>query len=900
MYPVKVTDCEDRRSVDNIRFQDHWLYGQCTDSFSFCYVLIQVPSGMIVRVHVENQTQPEGLDHVGLRSSRAESTLGLHVFEKKTLYGGTCKAIDLIWYMLRFQTSFYLSFTNRLHLYYTNRPLLKIKFEAVTRKHDVRYTSDLTGFVLPWYHEGFGYVCDQMSAPHGHLIMVSFEWTKCTMAVILFYRNSNNALDRQIFRSSDDDFVIRLFNTTHLDICCYLRGGHFHPKSCFKMYFSFHPENSVPQRLSRHLYNCSVDYYWRFRQHLDCNFKVQCKDGRDETELCAFSSPACQGWVAAQHKCYKLFSLGRRVSAHKARNTCWVRGFQLAAIKTEQEAVAAMPVLRRISEETLIGLTCGLGSKPATYRWIWMWSDKTAVYNANHFKLSSSSYFVIYNTTDRFAYYLHPSTTLSILATMTYTSSAHVVCEKYTEQTEMFFSKSVEFSHESMSPFTFEKAKQKLTTCPRGHLTHAFLSCDQKSRCGRARCYFNKRTRSTGEVTFADEQSVDTVAMYTCSSGDTELSYSLLCDFRQDCADNSDESFCYHPPCTEFTCTNGQCVSLIKRCNKQTDCLDESDEQGCRLTGEQELCFTNKKYQNQNNSFLINFDGRGYFTQRVMNFTDQCPGTHYRCTKEWFYCLPVYTRCNGVFDCIFQEDERDCEGWTCPGLYRCRDSTVCLHADHMCDGWPQCPQRDDEWLCDMICPAQCLCQGHAFRCAEMFPAHLYPELRYLDAGGSGMALLELANNTYIIRLSLAQCSIRVLSDLNFSNLQFLDLSHNKITGFEMNIFTKTENLQILILMRNPLISVTVGPSSLLKNLRKIDLSGTSLDVFGSELLSYTPSIQFINMSFSAKQTIDHRGFQIVPHLKELDIRGTMIDDFSFSLFRGLGNMDIIYTSYYKL
>ena len=34
---------------------------------------------------------------------------------------------------------------------------------------------------------------------------------------------------------------------------------------------------------------------------------------------------------------------------------------------------------------------------------------------------------------------------------------------------------------------------------------------------------------------------------------------------------------------SEFTCNNGQCVSMAKRCNQLPDCDDGSDEEGCRL-----------------------------------------------------------------------------------------------------------------------------------------------------------------------------------------------------------------------------------------------------------------------------------------------------------------------------
>ena len=892
MKPVKVTGCRDWRAVHNLRFQDRWLYGQCRDSFSFCYVLIQAPRDMILHARIQHLSQPVGEFPVGLHSSSSESKWNLYGFEKLQHVNYKCEVTEWVRFMR--DTSLYLSSTNRLYLYYANRPPLNIQFEAVKPKLDVQYTSEHTGFVIPSYQEGFGVVCDQLRAPNGHVIVVSFEWTRCGMVVLATYME-HGSFQKTLRISAGSKSVMKILNTTCLDMCIYLRGSYFHRGSCFKMLFSFHREHRLLKQLSSGLYNCSVDDYWMFKQHLDCNLKEECEDGRDETVHCSYSSPACQGWVAAHLKCYKMFTLASAIDVHKAKDTCQMYGFQLASIKTKQEAVGITRILRAFPYGASFGLTCGLRSNPVLYRWFLMWFDKTAIYNANHFKIVNDL-----NVTVNFDYNLGLSTTLEIRVQSIHGTSLRVICEKNTVQKDMFNSKSVEFPPDSMSDSVLHQTRQTLVTCSHGHVTHAFLSCDRKILCGEIVCHFHTGTLNFKEVISVAKHSIVAVAMYSCDSGHTEVSYSLLCDFRQDCADSSDESFCYHPPCTEFSCSNGQCVPMKKHCNRQADCMDDSDEEDCGLNGEQEPCVNNKEHQNQNASFLINFDGRGYFTQRAMNLTDPCPGTHYRCTKEWFYCLPIYTRCNGVFDCIFQEDERDCEGWTCPGLYRCRDSTVCVHADHMCDGWPQCPQRDDEWLCDMTCPAQCLCQGHAFLCPQPFSAHLFPQLRYLDARGSGMAPSDLRNNTYIVRLSLAHCSVRVLHDINFPNLQFLDLSHNKITNFATDVFALMEKLETLILKWNPLASAIANPSSPLKNLRKLDLSGTSLDVLVTDLLSSTPGIQHINISFSAEQTIHHHGFQMVPHLKRLDVRGTTISGFLLNMFRGLHTMDVIYASYYRL
>ena len=895
MYPVQIAHCKQAPWRKDLRFQHHWLYGQCEDHSSFCHVPIQVPSSMIIRTRVE---------YLELVPGKSIYRRALYLYEKKQTKCRytNCFDTDRTDFKPRYKPFFFLSTTNQLYVYYANRPRLSIKFEGEIHKLDVKYMSNQSGFVTIWHQEGEGKVCDQLIAPNDHVIMVSFEQFLgvCGVSVSFGCRESGNTGETWNTFRTDTDKVSKVCNASHLQICVRtgLVGYISISKSCFKLLFSFHPADRVPQRHSSGLYNCSVDYYWRFQQHLHCNLEVDCADGRDEAAHCPYSSPACTGWVASHQKCYKRFKSQSRIGHRGASGLCRTTlGFELASIKTQQEFRDFRRIVqKRGFEVELIGLIFGFESLPSMYRYFFSWADKTVIYNVKHIVLR---------------YPLEPEKTLyyhkrrfdntklyAEKSTRVYLKHTYYICEKPVRSSGMFPVHSVEFSSHHQSILAFTETPHSLSICSAGHVTHSFLSCDRQSRCGQTACFFTKETGNVSAVTSAAQHSVDTVAMFSCTSGDTELSYALLCDFRQDCADNSDESFCHHPACKEVNCTNGQCLPLSKHCNKYVDCMDGTDEEGCPL--QEEIFYTGREYQNQNKSFVINLDGNGYFTQTIQNLTDPCPATHYRCTKEWFYCLPVYTRCNGVFDCIFQEDEGDCGGWTCPGLYHCRGSTVCLLADHMCDGWPQCPQRDDEWLCDMTCPVQCLCQGHAFLCPQPFSAHLFPQLRYLDARGSGMTPSDLRNNTYIVRLSLAQCNISVLSDLKFPNLQVLDLSFNKITGLVMNVFNEMQNLQVFILKWNPLVSVTESPVRFLQTLAIIDLSGTRLRAFGPDLLTYTPRVQYINISFSAIHSLDSPGFQGIPHLREIDLRGTTIDSFPLNLFRGLTHVDNIYASYYRL
>ncbi|KAL8594273.1 hypothetical protein ACOMHN_044217 [Nucella lapillus] len=202
--------------------------------------------------------------------------------------------------------------------------------------------------------------------------------------------------------------------------------------------------------------------------------------------------------------------------------------------------------------------------------------------------------------------------------------------------------------------------------------------------------------------------------MFRCSDEEGTVQYTLVCDFQQNCFDNSDESFCEHPLHTGFLCSNGQYVLHGQRCNEFSDCLDDSDEKGCH----EELCAHCVEFNDGKRlpPLNINLDGSGYFTHHVMTRSEPCPDSHYLCSSVPVNCLPFYTRCNGFSDCTDGEDEQNCRGVTCPGLYQCQASTVCLHGDHLCDGWGQCPQQDDELMCDMMtCPEGCLCEGDVYR-----------------------------------------------------------------------------------------------------------------------------------------------------------------------------------------
>ena len=98
--------------------------------------------------------------------------------------------------------------------------------------------------------------------------------------------------------------------------------------------------------------------------------------------------------------------------------------------------------------------------------------------------------------------------------------------------------------------------------CPANHVVHDFLSCDAESYCEGdqfpARCdllvvsaaanqdmlFHTERNSSKPRDSHLKDKTF--VEMYKCLEYGGTIPYTLVCDFRKDCIDNSDEKYCRH------------------------------------------------------------------------------------------------------------------------------------------------------------------------------------------------------------------------------------------------------------------------------------------------------------------------------------------------------------------
>ena len=230
-----------------------------------------------------------------------------------------------------------------------------------------------------------------------------------------------------------------------------------------------------------------------------------------------------------------------------------------------------------------------------------------------------------------------------------------------------------------------------------------------------------------------------------------------------------------------------------------------------------------------------------------------------------------------------------------------RLESVCTPA-YMCDGMAHCPQRDDEHLCDLVCPRGCMCYGLAFLCSVVFSVDSYPHLKYLSAVGSGMTPALLTTNVMLVYLSLENCQLVSLQLPSLPNLLCLDLKLNRMKHINVDTLLAAISLKMLILSDNPLTGLfTRGNKSnvTLGELTYLELSRVpqkQLDPFLSEVF---PTLQTLNLSHTGL-TDAAEGFSHYQQLKVLDLRGCPLTKIPRAVFQGLDQLQTVYGDNYKL
>ncbi len=87
-----------------------------------------------------------------------------------------------------------------------------------------------------------------------------------------------------------------------------------------------------------------------------------------------------------------------------------------------------------------------------------------------------------------------------------------------------------------------------------------------------------------------------------------------------------------------------------------------------------------------------------------------CKSVYFKCPG--YYCIPWHIVCNAVWDCPWGTDEINCTRTSCPGQFRCHNTSTCIAPDSMCNNIIDCVRGDDEYFCHPelpTCPENCTC-----------------------------------------------------------------------------------------------------------------------------------------------------------------------------------------------
>ena len=198
------------------------------------------------------------------------------------------------------------------------------------------------------------------------------------------------------------------------------------------------------------------------------------------------------------------------------------------------------------------------------YRRIWQWADNSIAYYTVHYAEN-----VMFPACAAL-----PAGDVSYmeLGECNQALNVHYLCEldKIRPRTQQRYTQELAMKLVRISPE--RSCASSSVGCPAGHVTHSFLACDVQSSCWATEYDSADRFWTVPSFAACPAHLTSLPPSYACASGRERVPYTLVCDFRPDCSDGSDESFCEVPSCglgrdgdggvKHMQCSNGQVCLL--------------------------------------------------------------------------------------------------------------------------------------------------------------------------------------------------------------------------------------------------------------------------------------------------------------------------------------------------
>ncbi|KAK7482845.1 hypothetical protein BaRGS_00025878, partial [Batillaria attramentaria] len=469
---------------------------------------------------------------------------------------------------------------------------LLIKFTAVPESArpqlEIGRTSPTTGYVQTpgWASQDqYPMFMDskvRVDVPQDNILMISFEGFDLDDRtrrgcyddkVVLYIGGDSRSNKEQELCHPDDIRGKEQFETNVMYVRFFSDDEEWETQIGFKLVFSFHNYSERPQELTDGKWNCSVPYFFKFHEHFPCNLVADCENGEDELK-CPYTNSACgQGKVFIGESCYIYVIPEDQITWNQAALICLQRGSHLANFNTPEEMYHVGTLLRKHAFfRVFIGLRSSSPSFPSMYKDVFQWTDGTVAYYVT--MRGSMQLRPACGLFQNSEFYRGRGRFRVTIESCSQVFSAHVLCE-LDSTTTASPEQSAEPSRVVIPKSSQHTSNITAVQCPKGHLTHTFLACDIHSACFVERPGVSATCRAPLSPL---------PPSFTCASEVQLVPYTLVCDYRPDCNDGSDEDFCVFPPCDvdkPLKCGNQQCVSYYEICDRTDHCADGMDEIEC-------------------------------------------------------------------------------------------------------------------------------------------------------------------------------------------------------------------------------------------------------------------------------------------------------------------------------